>query len=963
MSERDTQRREPWRIEVGLLPEHADPVGREIEAEVTAAGLPPARGVRTSRIYLLDGILTRDQAERVATGLLADPVSDRYSLDRPLYPDLPTLVTVTRRPRVMDPVSGSLLKAVADLGLEIRHARTARRFYFPASHPTDTLEDFAARVLCNPIIEEVYFGEAKIPLPEADREGAPQSRREVPILSLADEELDRVSDAGGLALSLLEMQTIRDHYKGLEREPTELELETIAQTWSEHCKHKTMRGRILYNGREIDDLLGGTIMKVTADLARPWCVSVFSDNAGAVSFDGKTAICAKVETHNHPSAIEPYGGAGTGIGGVIRDIMGCGLGAWPILNTDVFCFGEPDTAPEALPKEVIHPRQIMKGVVSGVRDYGNRMGIPTASGGIFFHPSYARNPLVFCGTIGVMPVEHVDKEVLPGDIIVVVGGRTGLDGIHGATFSSEELHSDVDRGAVQIGNPITEKKTLDTLIQARDLGLYRGVTDCGAGGLSSAVGEMGAEIGAEVDLDKVKLKYEGLTPAEIWISEAQERMVLAVPPDRLQEALDVFEAEEVEATPIGRFTDTSRLQIRYLGEDVGQIDLEFLHHGLPRPARTATWSLPSFQEPEMTDKDVFNEEVLSILSSWNVCSREWVIRQYDHEVQGGSVLKPLQGDDGPGDATVITPVLGSEDGIAVSHGMNPLYGEIDPYAMAACAIDEAIRNLVSVGADPERIALLDNFCWGNTNRPDRLGTLVRASEGCHDVAAAMGTPFISGKDSLNNEYRQGDESYPVTPTLLITALGHVPDIRRCVSMDLKSPGNLLVLVGETGKEMGGSHYYALLGAKGNRVPEVRPALAKQAYLGLHQAIRGGWVRSCHDLSEGGLAVAACEMAIAGGFGLEISLGDAPLREGIDRDFIILFSETASRFLIEVEEENLQALQSALTDVPHRVIGRVTEEAYIRISGRDGQRMVDLQLHEARRSWKEPIFRMFGEEES
>lgn len=938
-------------------------MGREVEAEVTAAGLEPVRGIRTSRIYLLDGALSPEEAEGVAKDLLADPVSEEYSLDRPLYPDIPTLVTVTRKPRVMDPVTGSLQKAVGDLGLEIRLARTARRYYFPPTMPEESLQRFAEKVLLNPLIEEVYFGEAPIPLPDETGEVASASRREVPILSLSGSDLAELSDSSGYALSRIEMETIRDHYRLLQREPTDLEMETIAQTWSEHCKHKTLRGRILYNGQLIDDLLDQTIMKVTRDLDRPWCVSVFSDNAGAVTFDGETAICAKVETHNHPSAIEPYGGAGTGIGGVIRDVMGCGLGAWPILNTDVFCFGDPDTPPPTLPKEVIHPRQVMKGVVYGVRDYGNRMGIPTASGGIFFHPSYARSPLVYCGTIGVMPVDQVKKEVSPGDVIVVLGGRTGRDGIHGATFSSEELHSEVDRGAVQIGNPIMEKKVLDTLLQARDRGLYRAITDCGAGGLSSAVGEMGAEIGARVDLEEVPLKYGGLGPAEIWISEAQERMVIAVPPDRLQETLTLFAAENVEATPIGLFTDTGRLQVHHQGELVGDLDLTFLHDGLPRPTRPATWTPPAHKEPETTEKQVFNEEVLAILSSWNVCSREWVIRQYDHEVQGGSVLNPLQGEDGPGDATVVTTALGRTDGVAVSHGMNPYYGEIDPYAMAACGIDEAIRNVVAVGADPDRIAILDNFCWGNTDRADRLGTLVRAAEGCRDIATAMGTPFISGKDSLNNEYLHKDESHPVTPTLLITAVGHVPEISRCVSMDLKSAGHLLVLVGETANELGGSHYYALLGAKGNRPPLVRPALARETYRGIHQAIQRGSIRACHDLSEGGLAVAAAEMAIAGGLGVDFSLRDIPIREGIDHDFVLLFSETPSRFLLEVEEERLREIQSALADVPYQVLGRVTEESHIRCHGRDGQLMIDLDLFRARRAWKEPLYKVFGEEGS
>ena len=965
MSKSGPNHPEPWRIEVSLRPEHIDPVGREVEAEARAAGLPPLRGVRTSRLYILDGGLSRADAERVASALLADPVSETYSLDGPLHDDR-TIVTVARWPRVMDPVTGSVLKAVADLGLAARGARTAHRYYFPA--PADggpdvaALERFARGVLSNPIVEEVHLGPVALDLPE-DADPAPGGplRTEVPLLGLGDAELGAVSEKGGLALSRLEMRTIQQHYEGLGREPTDVELETLAQTWSEHCKHKTLRGKILYNGQEIDDLLAETVVKVTTDLDRDWCLSVFSDNAGVVCWDGENAIAAKVETHNHPSAIEPYGGAGTGIGGVIRDVMGVGLGAWPILNTDVFCFGPPDMAPALVPDDVIHPRQVMKGVVSGVRDYGNRMGIPTASGGVFFHPSYLRNPLVYCGTIGVMPPDKVDKRVEPGDVIVAVGGRTGRDGIHGATFSSEELHGEVDRGAVQIGNPIMEKRVLDTLIQARDEGLYRAVTDCGAGGFSSAVGEMGEECGAEVDLEAVPLKYGGLRPAEIWISEAQERMVLAVPPEHLDRALALFAAEGVEATAIGRFTDTGRIEVRYAGEVLGDLDLRFLHKGVPRPMRPATWEPPELEEPLPTEKTDFTAETLDILKAWNVCSREWVIRQYDHEVQGRSVLKPLQGEDGPGDATVVVPRLGLSSGVAVSHGLNPYYGEIDPYAMAACAIDEAIRNVVAVGADPDRIALLDNFCWGNTDKADRLGQLVRAAQACRDIATEMGTPFISGKDSLNNEYREGDESYPVTPTLLITALGFVPDVGRVCSMDLKTPENLLVAVGLTANELGGSHYYRLQAERGRRVPRVHPGTALETYRAIHEAIRRGLLRACHDLSEGGLAAALCEMAIAGGHGLDVSLQDVPLREGIDYDFAVLFSESASRFVVEVPEARVNELRGVLGDVPFGVIGRVSEGIRIIIRGRDRATMVDTSIHDARRAWKEPLFRVFGEE--
>ncbi|MEK7852621.1 MAG: AIR synthase-related protein, partial [Planctomycetota bacterium] len=530
-----------------------------------------------------------------------------------------------------------------------------------------------------------------------------------------------------------------------------------------------------------------TIMKATKQLNKPWCVSVFKDNAGIIRFDDHYNICFKVETHNHPSAIEPYGGANTGIGGVIRDIMGTGLGGKPILNTDVFCFAPPDTLQEKIPPGVLHPKRIFRGVVAGVRDYGNRTGIPTANGALFFDERYLGNPIVFCGTVGLIPKDMCGKNANPGDAIVVVGGRTGRDGIHGATFSSVELHEKSEQtsgGAVQIGNAITEKALLDVLLQARDKGLYHCITDCGAGGLSSAVGEMGQDLGAVVNLEKVPLKYEGLSYTEIWISEAQERMVIAVAPEKEVELLTLCKSENVGATVIGRFTNDKTLRLFYNAQPVGEIDMDFLHNGIPRLERKATWHKTVFEEPNLPEKGDYGADLKKILSAWNVCSKEWVIRQYDHEVQGGSVLKPLQGvnNDGPGDACIITPVLGSRKGIIVSNGMNPRYGDIEPYNMAASAIDEALRQIIAVGGNLGQVALLDNFCWGNTNKPDRLGSLVKTAQGCYDVAIAYGTPFISGKDSLNNEFITEKETIVIPPTLLFSSVAVMDDVRIAISM-------------------------------------------------------------------------------------------------------------------------------------------------------------------------------------
>ena len=538
------------------------------------------------------------------------------------------------------------------------------------------------------------------------------------ILKADDKALMKISTEGLLSLNIKEMKAVQSYFKKKKRNPTDVELETIAQTWSEHCKHKTLKGKVNYNGKMIDNLLKETVVKVTEELDKDWCVSVFKDNAGIIKFDDEFDVAFKVETHNHPSAIEPYGGAGTGIGGVIRDIMGVGLGAKPVLNTDVFCFGPLDTPHEKLVEGTLHPRRVFKGVVSGVKDYGNRMGIPTANGAVIFEDGYSCNPLVYCGTVGILPKNMCDKTVKPGDIILSIGGKTGRDGIHGATFSSIALDKDTEVSAVQIGNPIVEKKALDVQLKARDQGLYRFVTDCGAGGYSSAVGEMGEKTGARVYLDRVPLKYDGLTPWEIWVSEAQERMVFAVPIKTLNRFLKLCQDENVEATIIGEFTNTRKLELFYKDVRIFDLEMAFVHDGCPRFELEATWQAKRNAEPELGDGKDLGRNLKGILGDLSVASKEWIIRQYDHEVQGGSVIKSLQGvvNDGPGDACVVRPRLETKKGVAVGNGINPRYGMIDPYWMVASNIDEAIRNVVAVGADIEKIAILDNFCWGNPRK-------------------------------------------------------------------------------------------------------------------------------------------------------------------------------------------------------------------------------------------------------
>ncbi|MDB5350977.1 MAG: phosphoribosylformylglycinamidine synthase [Planctomycetota bacterium] len=867
-------------------------------------------------------------ARILADDVAIDPVEfDRWTVRSYLALIPPSVsrpwesVHVMPKPGVTDPVAESALSLLHALGLDVAGVRTIRSYHVVG--PREALPDLIRRVLSNDAVEHAVVGELVL---DHLGQGKPYrfERIDVPILALQDDELVRVSKEGQLALSLDEMKTIQAHFAEVGRDPTDCELETIAQTWSEHCSHKTLRGLIDFDGEIIDNLLKQTIFKATKDLNLDWLVSVFEDNAGVVRFDENVDVCFKVETHNHPSAIDPYGGSNTGLGGVIRDVLGTGLAGKPIANTDVFCVAPPDTAPTDLPPGVLHPRRVLEGVVAGVRDYGNRMGIPTVNGALAVDPKYLANPLVFCGTVGVIPRGMSSKHVEPGDRIVALGGRTGRDGIHGATFSSLDLSADseeVSGGSVQIGNAITEKMVLDVLIQARDRGLYRSLTDCGAGGFSSAVGEMGATSGAEVDLEKAPLKYEGLSYTEIWISEAQERMVLAVPPEKWPELKALCDSEDVEATDLGRFTDTGLLTLRYQGNLVAELSMDFLHEGRPKVTRKASYTPREPQTINLPRQGYdYSADLLKVLGHWDVASKEWIIRQYDHEVQGRTVIKPLVGEheDGPGDAVVIQPVRGSNVGLSISCGINPRYGEHDPYAMAMLCVDEAIRNAVAVGADPDRIALLDNFCWGNPERPETLGSLVMAARGCHDAAIAYRTPFISGKDSLYNEYDHEGRKLAIPPTLLISAIGRVPDVRKCVTMDLKEPGNLLYVLGGASNQFGGSVWAEVTGRKAGKIwADPHRAVSHRAvYRALHSLMQRGLIRSCHDVSEGGPAAALAEMAMAGGLGVEVDLIYFGAENGsaAAHDASRLFGEGSGRFVLEIRPSDVSEVTSRLFEV-------------------------------------------------
>ena len=961
-----------WEIEIQEQA-GSSPAADRVLSQAKLRQLGSIQSVKAARSYLIEGDLSEADTDRAAK-LLCDDVVEKFTTHQ--LPDaeknghVGQLINVLYKPGVTDNVGSTATNALRDLGLDVQRVATCRKYWINEDANLDEVQRLASRVLSNDSIERVLEGPLTLTSLNVGDDHETQIQR-VAIRAMNDQQLADLSKTGQLYLSLVEMQTIQKHFEQLDRDPTDIELETVAQTWSEHCSHKTLAGRIAYrdeNGeKQFENMLKETIFAATQTIRAglgddDWCISVFKDNAGIVKFDDKQDVCIKVETHNHPSALEPYGGANTGLGGVIRDPLGTGMGARPVCNTDVFCFAPPETPFDGLPPGLLHPRTVMQGVVAGVRDYGNRMGIPTVNGAVFFDDRYLGNPLVYCGNVAMIPRGMSEKEVLPGDLIVAVGGRTGRDGIHGATFSSAELtheSEDISGGAVQIGNPITEKMMMDVLLEARDQGLFNAITDCGAGGFSSAVGEMGEETGAEVWLDKAPLKYRGLTYTEIWISEAQERMVLAVPEAKWPAFESLCKSEGVEATVIGKFTDTKQLELKFDDQVVGELSMQFLHDGRPPVIREAVFTPTAEQETDLSGQSTDHGDVLKkILGSLNVCSKESIIRQYDHEVQAGSVIKPLVGiaNDGPSDAAIVRPDLTSSRGLVIACGMNPRLGDADPYWMAAAAIDEAVRNCVAVGADPSRIAILDNFCWGNTERPETLGSLVRAALGCQDTAIAYRSPFVSGKDSLNNEFSFEDgerqKTISIPASLLITAMGQIADIENAVTMDLKSSGNVLLLIGTTNDELGGSHFNLVTGNESGVVPKVDLQQAPKIFNAVHQCIEKGLLRSCHDLSEGGLAVTIAEMAFAGGLGAEIQLASSGVAATID-----LFSESNSRFVIEVSPDNETAVLEVLTafDLPTPTkLGRVSESGTLEILAADETILISEPIDGLKQCWQAPL---------
>ena len=816
----------------------------------------------------------------------------------------------------------------------------------------------------------------------------------VDILNANDEQLTIIgkqgianSDGtrrGPLAMDLSYMKSVQKYFTAKGRNPTDVELESIAQTWSEHCCHTIFAD-------SIDDLKDGLfkhfIKRATNEIReakgnKDFCVSVFTDNAGGIVFDDNYVVCDKAETHNSPSALDPFGGAITGIVGVNRDPMGFGMGAKPIINRYGFCFANPDDKRDLYKgknktQKMLSSRRILEGVIEGVNVGGNCSGIPTPQGFVFFDESYRGKPLVFVGTVGLIPREingepSHEKQAMPGDYIGMVGGRVGKDGIHGATFSSEAIDAGSPATAVQIGDPITQKKMSDAIIkEARDMGLYRSITDNGAGGLSCSVAEMAKESGGcYVHLDKVPLKYPGLSPWETWVSESQERMTLSVPKEKWSAFSDLMKRRGVEATVIGEFTDSEKCIVDYNGKNVMNVDMGFLHNGRPaRPIKT-TFTRKTHEEPSFECLDNLTDSLHSMLSRQNIASFEFISKQYDHEVQGGSVIKPLQGRGRVnGDATVVKPRLDSDKALVLSHALNPSYSEIDTYDMAACAIDTAIRNSVAAGADLEHLALLDNFCWCSSTEPERLGQLKRACQACYDYSTAYGTPFISGKDSMFNDFKGFDENgnpvkISVLPTLLISTISVIKDARKAISIDSKFAGDLVYVLGRTDEEMGGSEYLAMKGEQergkkyiGNAVPTVDARTNLRTYKALQKSIEEGLVASAISVHRGGLGVTLAKTAIAGQLGMEIDLDEVPVGSEFGmRNDSILYSESQGRVIVTINPENKEKFEGLMNNnqVVYEKIGSVREDNRFILTGFSGQSqktIIDTTVEEITASYK------------
>ncbi|OGM02927.1 MAG: phosphoribosylformylglycinamidine synthase [Candidatus Wallbacteria bacterium GWC2_49_35] len=991
--------KKPFHIELILKQGVRDVEGEKIAAR-SLKYLGIATGaVKTGKIFTVCYELCARELEKFANkGLKDEIIHDVYAGSFYDAGSYRTYVFAAKLPGVTDDEGMSAQKTLCDIsgldiGMETQHIFTGAIYHFENELTDGQLKKIAHELLGNPLVNHFEFGRFDGTINYVPQVSIKNDDRVENIdIFVSDEKLECISKERILSLDVDEMKAIRSHYSapgtagkrkeaGLSELPTDCELEIIAQTWSEHCKHKEFNAIIEYEDHDtgekktIDSLFntyikGSTekIMKKLAAAGRNWLVKVFSDNAGVVKIDKNNVLAWKVETHNSPSAIDPYGGAITGILGNNRDPLGTGRGGGRLLfNTNVLCFGPPDYSKELLPGQ-LHPKRIFEGVTHGIMDGGNKSGVPTVNGSIIFDERYSGKPLVFCGTGGVMPASYNglnswDKEASAGDLIIMAGGRVGKDGIHGATFSSAAIDENSPASAVQIGSPITQKMLSDFLEVACAGGLVKCSTDNGAGGLSSSVGEL-AELfgGAEVELTRVPLKYCGLRPWEIFISESQERMTLVVEPEKLGRLGELARKFEVEISEIGRFTRDGNLNVRHDGKIIASLDLKFLHHGVPRKRLIARWSRPRLSEPEIAETKRYDRLLLELVKSLNICSRERVIRFYDHEVKGKTIIKPLMGTTGlaPQDAAVVRLNFDSYEAVAISNGIMPKFGDIDPYDMSSGSFDEAIRQIIAVGgklplhSDSEYNfwSVNDNFCvpdsvYDAVKNPDgdvKLAKLVRMCEALYDMSTFYNIPMTSGKDSMKNDFYGNGKKISVPPTVLYSIAARIDDIRKTVTSDFKCPSDLIYVLGKTFDELGGSEFYRLLGHVGANVPKVRRKDAMELYLKVMSSNDAGLIESCHDISDGGMAVALAECLFGSMQGADIEI---PTSEaGLNAE---LFSESHSRFVVSIRAENRDKFEDVMGDFG-RFLGKVTAEAKLKIRYR-GNTIVDVETAALINEWK------------
>ncbi len=926
-------------------------------------------------VYTIKKDLNQNQLKKIASSL-TNPVYQDFKINQPtLVNKFSWGIETGFLPGVTDNVANTVKEIIKDQ-LKIKFNENEGVFSSQLLFVNGKVDEKdiikISQGLINPLIQRVHFKTQKQYLKDKGMDRiVPQvklssaGRVNTVNLNVSDEQLMTISSRGTLALDLTYMKTIKNYFQKLGRNPTDIELESIAQTWSEHCKHTIFADPIdeIKNG-----LFNNYIKRATVEIRKKkgkndFCISVFTDNSGGIKFDKDYIISHKVETHNSPSALDPFGGAITGIVGVNRDSIGFDMGAKPIVNYYGFCFANPNLKSlifrdKEKKQPLLSPRRIMDGVIAGVNSGGNCSGIPTPQGFLYFDNHYQGKPLVFVGTVGLIPKKSsAIKKAHPGDYIVMVGGRVGQDGIHGATFSSEALTSGSPAGAVQIGDPITQKKLSDAIVkEARDLKLYNSITDNGAGGISCSVAEMAKESnGCLVNLEKVPLKYHGLEPWKIWISESQERMTLAVPKNKWEKFSELMKSRDVEATVIGEFNDSGRCVVNYHKKIIMDIDMEFLHDGLPvRPMKT-TPIKTEFKEPEIKVQKNLSQILLSMMQRLNITGFEFVSKQYDHEVQANSVIKPLQGKGKVnGETTVVKPIFNSSQAVAISQGLYPSYSEIDCYQMAACCIDTAIRNLVAAGVNIDKIALLDNFCWCSSNDPKRLYQLKKATKACYNFAKIYEAPYISGKDSMFNDFKGYDEKgnpvkISVPPTLLISSIGLIEDVMKTVSIDVKFPGDLVYILGETKDELGGSEYFAMNKSVGNNVPKVNGLKNKKLYSAFYKASQKQLISSAISITRGGLGVALAKTSLAGKLGIEISLDKLP--SSVSRNDFALFSESQGRILATINPQNKKRFEKIMEGNSIKQIGLVTNNQQLTINGLDNKNIINLSLNQIEKAYK------------